>query len=164
MRSTVLASVAACVLSAVGIAQPAGATSTPVSLVLPQSAAFAILGHSCGGIAEKQYATGFDGSTGYPAADVFMSTTCSTGGRGSPPHTYTAWASATWDFTATFVSDAVLSGAPTVDPTLVAYDSNGNEVYNSANHAYLVLAPGWRYAAPRRVLGRLQDLMRRCRR
>ncbi len=33
---------------------------TPTKLLLPQSFAFAILAHSCGGIQEQVYATGFD--------------------------------------------------------------------------------------------------------
>jgi len=35
-------------------------------LTLPQGLAFAVLGHSCGGIKEQTYVTGFDPSTGYP--------------------------------------------------------------------------------------------------
>ena len=56
----------------------------PAKLLLPQSMAFAILGHSCGGIKEQAYVTGFDPTSGYPTDDVYLSTTCSTGGRGSP--------------------------------------------------------------------------------
>ena len=36
----------------------------PMSLVLPQANAFAILGHSCGGIREQIFLTGFDPATG----------------------------------------------------------------------------------------------------
>jgi hypothetical protein len=38
---------------------------------------------------------------------------------------------------------AKLAAAPSVDPTLTAYDSYGNEVYNASTHAYLLLAPGY---------------------
>src|SRR5437868_9479348 len=58
---------------------------SPAHLVLPQSLAFAILGHTCGGIKEQTYVTGFDPATGYPTGNVHLSTTCSTGGRGSRP-------------------------------------------------------------------------------
>jgi len=137
------------------------AFATPVSFALPQGDAFAILGHSCGGIQEKVYATGFDPTSGYPAGAVFMSTRCGGSGRGGGggSTTYSAWANVTWDFTTAVVSFAQSSPAPTVDPALVAYDSNGNELYNQATggvvngtqvsaQAFLVLAPGF-VPAPR---------------
>ena len=132
-----------------GTVTSAGA-STPTSLSLSQSTAFSILGYWCGGITEQAYVTGtgFDPTSGYPTGAVYLSTTCSSGGRGSTPHTYTAWASATWDFTGAVISAARLASAPTVDPTLTAYDANGNEVYNANARAYLVLAPGY-VPAPR---------------
>src|SRR5438093_12323937 len=77
-------------------------------LLLPQSNAFAILGHSCGGIGERVYATGFDPTSGYPTGVVRLTTTCSSGGHGSPPTTYTAWAAVTWDFAAGVVSAMAL--------------------------------------------------------
>ena len=73
--------------------------------------AFAILGHSCGGIKEQAYVTGFDPTSGYPTGDVYLSTTCSTGGRGSHPATFTAWAAVTWDFAGNVVSATTLSNA-----------------------------------------------------
>ena len=60
----------------------ATAEAAPVSLVLSQSAAFSILGHWCGGVQEKAYATGWHATTGDPVGDVFMSTRCGGGGRG----------------------------------------------------------------------------------
>lgn len=115
------------------------ASAGPVSLVLSQSSAFGILGHWCGGIREKAYATGFASPSGYPTGDVYLSTTCSTGGRGSPPHTYTAWATATWNWAANVVSATRLAIAPTVNPTFTAKDVYGDRVYNSNNVAYLVV-------------------------
>ncbi len=43
---------------------PAASAASPIRLYLSQGAAFSILGHSCGGIQEKVYATGF-GSGGF---------------------------------------------------------------------------------------------------
>src|SRR6516165_8728781 len=51
------------------------ASADPVSLLLPQSIAFAMLDHSCGGIQERAYATGFDATSGYPVGDVYISDT-----------------------------------------------------------------------------------------
>ena len=123
----------------VALALPASAT--PISLVLPQGTAFSYLGHSCGGIQEKAYATGFDAVSSYPTGDVYLSTTCSSGGRGSHPSTFTQWASVTWDFTGAAVTSAALSSAPSVNPTFSAYDAQGNEVYNQSSSAFLVLSP-----------------------
>ena len=72
------------ILLAVG-ASTAGAATVP--LLLPQSTAFSVLGHSCGGIQEQGYATGFDATSGYPTGDVYLSTRCGRSGRGGgyPP-------------------------------------------------------------------------------
>src|SRR6476661_2562757 len=120
-----------------------GASTT--SLLVPQSTAFSVLGHSCGGIQEQAFATGFDAATGYPTGDVYLSTRCGGSGRGGGYHTttYSAWVSATWDFTGALLSHAVLAGAPTVDPTFSAFDAFGNEVYNQSTRAYLLLASGF---------------------
>jgi hypothetical protein len=139
----------------------AGAAVAPTSLVLSQSAAFSILGHSCGGIQEKAYATGFASGTGYPTGEVYMSTRCGGSGRGGGGGStlYSAWADVTWDFTSAVVSYAPASSTPTVNPTLIVYDSHGNELYNQAvagvvngtqvySQAFLVLAPGF-VPAPR---------------
>src|SRR5579864_3743989 len=73
------------------------AEAAPTSLVLSQSAAFSILGHSCGGIQEKAYATGFASGTGYPIGEVYMSTRCGGSGRGGGGGStlYSAWANVT---------------------------------------------------------------------
>ncbi len=126
------------------------AVAAPVALVLPQSAAFSVLGASCGGIQEKTYATGFDATSGYPTGAVYLSTRCVGSGRGGGYHTttYTAWAGVTWDYGAAVVSYGALSPAPTVDPTLSVFDQYGNQVYNQSDNAYLVLAPAF-VPAPR---------------
>jgi large repetitive protein len=132
----------ACALMALVVGVSA-ATAAPVQLLLPQSAAFSVLGHSCGGIQEKSYATGFDSASGYPTGDVYLSTRCGGSGRGGGYHvtTYAAWAGVTWDFTAATVSYGALATAPAVDPAFSAFDANGNEVYNQSGSAYLLLAP-----------------------
>src|SRR5262249_34507777 len=106
--------------------------------------AFSVLGHSCGGIQEQAFATGFDSTTG-PTGDVHVQTRCGGSGRGGGYHvtTYAAWIGVTWDYTGAVVSYGVLSTAPTVDATFAASDQHGNEVYNQSNAAFLVLADGF---------------------
>jgi hypothetical protein len=119
--------------------------ATAIQLVLPQGTAFAILGHSCGGIQEKVYATGFDPASGYPTGVVQMSTSCGGSGRGGGYHTttYSGSAGVTWDFTGAVVSYNTPATAGATGPTFTAYDSHGNEVYNQSNQAYLLLAAGF---------------------
>ena len=131
-------------LLAIGLGGTVGMAATgPVSIMLPQGAAFNVLGYDCGGISEHVYATGFDPSSGFLLGDAYLSTTCSGSGRGGHPSTFTAWASATWDLTGALVASSSLVTAPTVDPTFSATDANGNEWYNSGNDAFLLLAPGF---------------------
>ena len=121
----------------------AGAT-TPTQLVLSQSTAFTFLGHSCGGIQEQVFATGFDPASGFPVGEVSLKTSCGGSGRGGGYHTttYSAWAAAVWDFTGVVVTAGVQSAAPTgLDPAFSAVDANGNEIYNQASQAFLTLAP-----------------------
>ncbi len=135
--------------SVFGVGSAPAAVTAPIQLVVPQGTAFAVLGYDCGGIKEHAYATGFDPSidpaAGYPTGDVFLTTTCSAGGRGGRTFTVTAWTSDTWDLTGALLSHSKLAAAPAVDPGLVATDSvSGNEVYNQAGGvptAWLQLAP-----------------------
>jgi hypothetical protein len=119
--------------------------ATATSLVLPQGTAFSILGHSCGGIQEKAYATGFDAASGYPVGVVQMSTSCGGSGRGGGYHTttYTASAGVTWDFTGAVVTYVVPAPGGTLDPAFSAFDAYGNEVYNQSGRAFLLLADGF---------------------
>ena len=112
----------------------------PLSLILPQGDAFAILGASCGGIQEQVYATGFDPVTGYPTGNVSLKTSCGGSGRGGGYHTttYTAWASATWDFAGNVVSYSVLSNA-VVNVSFTATDNFGDILYNTSGLAYLIV-------------------------
>jgi hypothetical protein len=111
----------------------------PSSLSLPQGDAFAILGHSCGGIKEQVYVTGFDPATGNPTGQAYLSTTCSTGGRGSIPHTYTAWAAVTWDLTGNVVAYSALTNPAPFSAAFVATDAFGDTIYNAGAAAYLVV-------------------------
>jgi len=121
--------------TAVG-ADSAALGASPTSLLLPQSTAFSVLGHSCGGIQEQALATGFDATNGYPIGDIYLQTRCGGSGRGGGYHTttYSAWVGVMWDYTGAVVAFEVLAGAPTnVDPTFSAIDAFGNEVYNQLN-------------------------------
>jgi large repetitive protein len=138
---TSLAALAAMLVATFGIPSVATATTGPTQLILPANLQFAYLGHWCGGIGMQTFATGFDPTTGYPTGDVFLTTTCSSGGRGSHPDTFTAWVSASWYYTGSIVSSSLLTTTPTVDPALTAYDAYGNEVYNTSNNAFVQLAP-----------------------
>jgi hypothetical protein len=117
------------------------ATASPISLLLPQGTAFSFLGHSCGGIQEQAFATGFDPVTGYPIGEVYIQTRCGGSGRGGGYHTttYSAWVGVTWDFTGTVISAAKLTTAPVVSGTFHATDAYGDQVYNTGVAAYLVV-------------------------
>jgi len=145
----VVLGVAMTLIGTIGMGGAASAAST-TSLLLPQSMAFSVLGHSCGGIQEDAYATGFDATTGYPTGDVYLQTRCGGSGRGGgyQTTTYSAWVSVSWDFTGAVISSSVPAGAPSVDPTFSSSDANGNELYNASNSAYLTLGPNF-VPAPR---------------
>ncbi len=133
------------------VAFPAATSAAPIGAIqlsLSQSDAFSYLGHSCGGIQEQTYATGFDTTSGFPVGDVHASTRCGGSGRGGGYHTttYTAWIAVTWDYAGSVVSTAAVA-AVTTDPNLVAFDAFGNELSNQAPNAYLTPAPGF---SPRR--------------
>lgn len=112
---------------------------TPFSLILPQSTAFAMLGHSCGGIQETVSA-GFDVSNGLPTGVVDLSTSCGGSGRGGGYHTtkYTASALVTWDFTGNVISATPLTNGVTAGPT-TGTDGLGDVIYNSGAVAYLIV-------------------------
>jgi hypothetical protein len=132
---------AAVVSALVACGLPSGAAAaTTRQLVMSQGAAFSILGHSCGGIQEKVYATGFDPTSGYPTGDVYMQTRCGGSGRGGGYHvtTYSAWASITWDWFANTRAFAKLTGAAEgISETFSETDSHGDRVYNVGTAAYL---------------------------
>jgi len=84
MARRVILSIMASALVCAGLASTASAAS-PIRLYLNEGYAFAILGHSCGGIQERVYARGF-GANGYPIGNVSLSTTCGGSGRGGGGH------------------------------------------------------------------------------
>lgn len=116
----------------IGSAAPSGAAGG-TSLLLPSSTAFTMLGHSCRGIQEQAFATGFASGTGLPTGAVYLQTRCGGSGRGGGYHvtTYSAWASVTWDFGAVVQSAVKLTGAPAnLDPNFSATDAHGDSVSN----------------------------------
>ena len=82
-RKVILSIVAAASICAA--LAPAASAASPIRLYLGQGAAFSILGHSCGGIQEKVYATGF-------AAKVSMSSSRVKGLRVSSAMSRARWA------------------------------------------------------------------------
>lgn len=128
----------ALLLCSVGIAT---ALAAPVQLLLPQSTAFSILGHSCGGIQEQAFATGFQPTSGFPLGNVYLQTRCGGSGRGGGYHTttYAAWVAVTWDFAGKALTWTKLAVAPTVDPHFSATDAYGDTVYNTGTAAYLTV-------------------------
>ncbi len=112
---------------------------TPTSLVLPESTAFAILGHSCGGI-QEQVSAGFADTNGHPTGVVDLSTSCGGSGRGGGYHTtkYTASVLVTWDLAGNVISATPLTTGVTVSPTTPA-DGLGDVINNAGKVAYLVV-------------------------
>jgi hypothetical protein len=129
------------VLVTLRLVSVAGA-ALPVSLLVPQGTAFSYLRHACGGIQEQIYATGWDVS-GYPTGAAHLSTRCGGSGRGGGYHatTYAAWIAVRWDFQAGVRATAALTGTQEVNRTFSATDANGDRLYNSSAHAYLVVQP-----------------------
>ena len=117
---------------------PSAQASGPIALVLSQGDAFSILGHSCGGIQEQTYATGFE-SGGHPTADVYMQTRCGGSGRGGgyKTTTYSAWASVVWDWLGSVRSFAKLEVPGEENTAFSETDSHGDRIYNSGTTVYL---------------------------
>ena len=136
-RKLVLGSAAAALIC-LGLAGTAIA-SAPIQLALSQGAAFSILGHSCGGIQEKAYATGFGGPHGRPTGDVYMQTRCGGSGRGGGYHvtTYSAWASVVWTWFGETFSFSRLEGSAGGSETFEETDAHGDRIYNSGTTAWL---------------------------
>jgi hypothetical protein len=111
------------------------ASASPIRLYLSEGAAFATLGHSCGGIQQKVYVTGFD-ANGYPTGNVYLETRCGGSGRGGgyKVTTYTATASVVWTWFGETRSYGPMQGALEAEP---AEDSHGDKLYNVGTAAYL---------------------------
>jgi hypothetical protein len=132
MRTFLAAGVAATALCA---ATAAGASASTMPLSMNQGAAFAVLGHSCGGIQEQSYETGF-AANGYPQGNVYLSTRCGGSGRGGGGHvtTYTATATVVWTWLGETWKWGPIVGSLEAIP---AKDSHGDSLYNIATQAYL---------------------------
>lgn len=115
---------------------PAAQAAGPYQLALDQGDAFAILGHSCGGIQEESFADGFAPS-GYPQGYVELSTRCGGSGRGGgyKTTTYRGAATVVWTWFGETRSFARLEGAGVALGE--ATDSHGDRLYQSGTHAYL---------------------------
>jgi len=134
MPRKVISTIVASALICAGLASAASAAS-PIRLYLSEGAAFSILGHWCGGIQQRVYATGF-ASNGYPTGNVSMSTTCGGSGKGGGGHstTYTGTASVVWTWFGETRSYGALQGAL---EGVSAEDGHGDRVYNVGSAAYL---------------------------
>jgi hypothetical protein len=159
MARRIIVTVVASAVMCLGVGT-ASAAASPVRLLLSGNGAFAVLGHWCGGISQKVYATGF-ASNGFPTGAEYLSTTCSSGGRGSKPVTYTAWASSVWDWYGDTRSYAAISKAPEgISETFSAEDSHADHIYNVGTSAYLeapsppIQAP----AAPTKVTAYVSEI------
>ncbi|HUH81417.1 MAG TPA: fibronectin type III domain-containing protein [Solirubrobacteraceae bacterium] len=106
--------------------------------MLPQGDAFSMLGHSCGGIQEQVYATGFK-AAGNPTGDVYMQTRCGGSGRGGgyKTTTYSAWASVVWDWFGNTRSFGKLEGPAEANTSFSETDAHGDRIYNVGTRAYL---------------------------
>jgi hypothetical protein len=124
-----------CLLSA-----PSAGAASPIRLLLDQGAAFSLVGHSCGGIQEQVYATGFGAAPGgYPEGDVYLSTRCGGSGRGGGYKVteYKGAASVVWNWFGQTRSYARLEGPGGGGPEFSAEDAHGDRLYNVGASAYL---------------------------
>jgi hypothetical protein len=106
--------------------------ATTTSLLLPSTTAFSILGHSCGGIQEQAFATGFD-QNGNVNGEVYLQTRCGSSGRGGgyTSTTYSSWVGVSWDLTGSVLANNTLGTAPTdYSPSFFAFDAKNDEIYN----------------------------------
>jgi hypothetical protein len=139
--STVVLAAATSLFAPAGVA---GAATAPISLRIPASLAYSLIGHACTPVQEDATAEGFDATTGFPTANVSMYTTCSGSGRDGGGHvTYSASTGAMWDDAGTLYSLEALFSNPSAGPTFTAYDSYGNEEYQSGSTALLQWASGF---------------------
>jgi hypothetical protein len=127
---------AVCALGCVGVSS--ASASSPIQLVLSQGAAFSLLGHSCGGIQEESFATGF-AVNGYPQGNVYMQTRCGGSGRGGgyKTTTYSAWAAVVWTWYGETRSFSRLEGSGATEAGFEATDAHGDRIYDSGTRAYL---------------------------
>ncbi|HXD54677.1 MAG TPA: hypothetical protein VN618_07985 [Solirubrobacteraceae bacterium] len=132
LRRVILAAAVAALAS--GAAAGTAAAET-VRLYMSEGSAFATLGHSCGGIQQDDYVTGFS-VRGYPTGNVYLQTRCGGSGRGGGYHvtTYTATASVEWSWFGETRSYGPMSGSLEATP---AEDAYGDRLFNTGAAAYL---------------------------
>jgi large repetitive protein len=122
----------------------AGATAGTIQLLIPANVAYSLLGHACTPVQETITAEGFDSSTAFPVANALVATTCSGSGRGGGGHhTYTAATGAIWDDSGDLVALEPTYSNPNAGPGFTAFDSYGNEEYQSGSSTYLQWATGF---------------------
>lgn len=111
------------------------AAAETVRLSMSEGAAFATLGHWCGGIAQQVYVTGFS-AHGYPTGNAHLETRCGGSGRDGGGHvtTYTATASVEWTWFGETRSFGPMTGALEATPS---EDGHGDRLYNTGTAAYL---------------------------
>lgn len=100
----------------------ANAANVPLQ---PIPDAFARLGHSCGGIKQQILGEGFD-VNGSVTGWVYATTTCSTGGRGTKPKTYSTWVAVTWSVSGAVIDEA--TQVPYPDPSIAGAYHSGSLV------------------------------------
>ena len=137
MSRRVLAGTVGFVALLCGLLAPAAGAAGPLRLYLSEGAAFAILGHWCGGIQQQVYVTGF-ATDGYPTGNATLKTTCGGSGRGGGGHstTYTGSTSVVW----TWFGETRSYSSPATgedNPTFSEVDAHGDHVYNQSGAAYL---------------------------
>jgi hypothetical protein len=106
--------------------------------VLNEGAAFLLLGHSCGGIQQKVYPTGFGPAPGgYPEGDATLSTRCGGSGRDGGGHVteYKGAASVVWNWFGQTRSYVRLETPVGAGGEMT--DSFGDRIYNVGTSAYL---------------------------
>jgi hypothetical protein len=109
-------------------------TSVPVlsanadTIPLLQQAGVTLLGGvSCGGQHISTYVTGFN-SEGNITGELYVTTTCSTGGRGTKPRRYSEWRSMVWSVqTGLAILTAPYDGI-VPDPLFTDVDAAGNTI------------------------------------
>ncbi|HEY4428938.1 MAG TPA: fibronectin type III domain-containing protein [Solirubrobacteraceae bacterium] len=132
LRKVILGLTAATVL---GCAFAATASASTVRLYMNEGDAFAVLGHSCGGIKQEVFVRGF-GSNGYPTGTAHLETKCGGSGRGGGYKVTTYTASASLEWTWFGETRSYSAGAASFEP-IPAEDGYGDKLYNVGSAAYL---------------------------
>lgn len=133
--------IAAAVVAPVTAAQATSPTVVP--LTIPSALAFELLGHVCSPPQEYVTAEGFDPTTDFPTANVYMLTACGGSGRGGHGPTYTTTVGATWDDAGQVYAIGPVLPTVGTGPGFTAFDAYGNEEYQSVSSSFLQWAPGF---------------------